>query len=95
MELKKIDPLSAAKVGGILYAGIGVLIGLLIAVFGAVGIAAEGNEAFPAVFAGAGAVCIVPLVYGVIGAIAFALMSLLYNVVAHFVGGIELTFVKK
>ena len=94
MILKRVDALSCGKVLGILYAFIGLLGGImftLIGVFGAaVGMAqGEAGALFGALF-GVGAVIILPLLYGAMGFIGGMLSAFLYNLVASFVGGIEL-----
>jgi len=99
MILKRIAPLSLAKVFGLVYALMGLLIGALISLFAVLGafVAAtqsEGNEAFAFLF-GVGAIVILPVFYGVLGAIGGLLLALFYNLVARLVGGIELELVPK
>jgi hypothetical protein len=45
---------------------------------------------FPAAFFGVGAIVILPIVYGVMGAIFAAIGAFIYNIVAGWVGGIEI-----
>jgi hypothetical protein len=42
-------------------------------------------------FLGAGAVFILPIFYGVLGALIGMLVAVIYNVAARLVGGIEIT----
>ena len=92
----RIDVLSAAKFGGVFYGGLGLLIGGCLMVVGllmsAAGAAQVEKSGFP--MAGAllsvGAVVFVPVFYGVIGFIGGAVMSALYNLVAHWMGGLRI-----
>ena len=94
MRITHIGPLSVAKVAFVLYAALGLIFGgilALAAVLGASFGAAAGEEGawMGAVF-GVGAVVILPIFYGVMGALMGLLMAWLYNVVAGFVGGVEI-----
>lgn len=94
MELKRIDPLSAAKVTGILYAAMGFLLGgifSLIAVLGgALGDGGSGTfGALEGAIFGVGAIIFLPIFYGGLGAVFSALGAFLYNFVARSVGGIK------
>jgi hypothetical protein len=97
--IARISPGSAAKVGLVLYAVLGLILGILVALLSlmAGGIAAHlGQNAPPGlsyafgVGGGLSAIIIMPIVYGIIGAVAFGLSALIYNVVAGWVGGIEI-----
>jgi hypothetical protein len=97
MRIRRVDPISAAKVGGVLYAALGLVIGACVSlvVMGIGGVAAmsdEGSNAAPFVgmLFGAGSIVILPIFYGVIGAIGMLLTALLYNLAAKVVGGIEI-----
>jgi hypothetical protein len=81
MELKRVGVLSCGKVIGILYVFVGLIAGILFALIGvlsaAIGAAASGSNE--------------PLVgYGILGFIGGIVGAALYNLVAKFVGGIEL-----
>ena len=95
MELKEIGPVSCAKVLGIIYAGIGLIAGVIVGFFAAVGTAlgngAEHVNPFVGSLLGVGAIVILPLLYGVLGALAGLIFSALYNVIARWVGGIQVT----
>jgi hypothetical protein len=100
MEIKRIGVLSAAKIVGGVYAGLGLIIGLFSACFGLIAFAGLISEA-DAEFAGFGAglflagLCFWPIVYGVLGFIGGAIAALIYNVVAGFIGGLELELSEK
>jgi hypothetical protein len=95
MTIRRINPLSCAKVGGLLYALIGLVIGALISLFAlAIGTAAqmedEAGGALVGMLFGAGAIIIMPVFYGMLGAVGAVVSALVYNFVAGFVGGIEI-----
>jgi hypothetical protein len=95
MVIRRIAPLSLAKIAGLLYSIIGFIVGLFFALAGLIGFAA-GAAASPdtpaivgALF-GVGAIILLPIFYGCLGFVGAALMAFLYNVLANVVGGIEL-----
>ena len=92
MIIKRIGPVSCAKISGTLYAVLGILIGgvfSLIALAG--GFTSDTPEAagFGAIFSVA-AILIFPIFYGGIGFVATLVAAWLYNIVAELVGGIEM-----
>ena len=92
MVVKKVGIWSVARMYGALSGGMGLLIGLGIALASAVGLSlAEGDEpAFVAAAMGVGAIVILPIFYGVLGVCAGAIGALLYNVLAGVVGGVTI-----
>lgn len=97
MILKRIGPLSLAKIMGILYAGIGLIIGFIVSAISLiatlVGSAMDSSMgAFPGVMFGIGSIFLFPLFYGGMGFLSGLLMSSLYNLVSRFTGGLELVF---
>ena len=100
MEIKRVGVLSAAKIVGGLYAGIGLIIGVLSACFGLITFAGLISEA-DAEIAGASAgiflagLCLLPIFYGILGFIGGAIAAAIYNVVAGFLGGLELELSEK
>lgn len=94
MVLKRVAPLSLAKIFTAVYGSIGLIIGCifaLVSLLGA-GIGAmndAGSGMLGALF-GIGAVVILPLFYGVVGFIVGLLGAALYNLFAAMVGGVEL-----
>lgn len=92
MIIRRIVPLSAGKVAGVLYAGLGLIFGALfsvLAVAGAFATEDAGGAAFGAMF-GIGAVVMLPILYGCMGFVMAVLMAWLYNLAASVTGGIEL-----
>jgi hypothetical protein len=98
MVVKRVGVLSMAKLMGVLYGGIGLLIGALFALFSMVGggamLAGGGEEGALGggmmMGMGVAMVVVAPVFYGLTGFLAGALTGWLYNVAARFVGGIEI-----
>jgi hypothetical protein len=96
MRIRRIDPISAAKVGGVLYAALGLVIGAFISliVVGLGSVTAMGDEGGQAgvlgMLFGAGSIVILPIFYGIIGAVAMLVTALLYNLAAKIAGGLEI-----
>lgn len=67
---------------------VGLIIGLFFALISMVGGALLGEAASVAIF-GIGAIIYFPIINGIIGFIGGALMALLYNLIAGWIGGIE------
>ena len=79
----------------IMYAFLAVLIipfFLLATIAGRAAAAAGGHSAMPFAALGVGFAIFLPIIYGVVGFIAGVLMSALYNLIAGWVGGLELVF---
>lgn len=94
-EIKKVDPFSLAKVLGVLYALLGVIIGLLFAAWGSVMSDLYMGESDSATqtmlsFFGIGSIIFFPIFYGIIGLIGGILTGALYNLVAGWVGGVTI-----
>jgi hypothetical protein len=95
MVIRKVGIGSLVKVAGVLYALLGLVFGVCFALFAVVGLgaAAASNDEMPAWFGsifGIGAIIILPIMYGIMGAIGAALMGALYNFVSAITGGLEI-----
>jgi hypothetical protein len=95
MVIRRFGVLSVAKIAGAVYALIGLIAGGIMALValmgGFAGMAAEDpNSALASTFVGVGSVVIFPIIYGCLGFIGGALSSALYNLIAGFIGGIQL-----
>ena len=99
MVIRRVGVLSAAKLMGLLYAAIGLIVGLLFALFsvlggGAMMAAGAGEEAAMGGGAmmgmGIGFAIVAPIFYGLLGFVGGALSAWLYNIAAGFAGGIEI-----
>ena len=92
MVIRRIGPLSLARISGMLYAIIGLVLGAIFSFLSLVGFFNAGlsDEAeFPA-FLGVASIVILPVLYGGFGFLATLAAGWLYNFLAGVVGGIEL-----
>ena len=81
-QVVRVAPLQTGKVFGIMY----FLMGLLIAPFMLLGAVFGREGTGMAIFAIA-----IPFMYGVLGFLFTALAAVVYNMIAGFVGGLEIT----
>ena len=95
--LRRVGPGSAFKIGLVLYGIIGLLLGIVMAcvsmVAGSLG--GLGQSAVPGARVlglgmGFGAIIVFPLLYGVMGGVFAAIGAAIYNLVAGWVGGLEI-----
>ncbi len=91
MVVTRVNPLSCAKVAGVLYAIMGVLFGVVFSMVAMLGAFAAPDTAgmLGAVF-GIGAVVFMPIFYGCMGFVMTLIGAVLYNAVAGMIGGIEI-----
>jgi hypothetical protein len=92
MVVKHVVPMSVAKVAAVLYAILGLIFGGIISLIAVAGQAlAPGTEdaGMMGMMFGAAAVVILPIFYACLGFIMSVLMAALYNLVAGWVGGVE------
>ncbi|HEU4888748.1 MAG TPA: DUF3566 domain-containing protein [Thermoanaerobaculia bacterium] len=93
MVIRRVGPLSLAKVTGVLYAFLGLIIGGIFSLISMVGsaFAPQGTDMGPmGMVFGAAAIVAFPLFYGVLGFISSLIGAAIYNLVAGWVGGVEL-----
>ena len=98
MIIKRIGIVSLAKLMGVLYAAIGLLVGGVFALFSLLGggaMMASGEHGAAAGSAmmlgfGIGAVVIFPIMYGVLGFLGGLLTGWLFNLTSGITGGLEL-----
>lgn len=90
MIIRRIVPISAAKVAATLYALLGLFFGVLfsLAAMAGAGFGRSGSP-FSSLF-GVGAIVILPLVYGCLGFIMMWITASLYNLAANWVGGLNI-----
>jgi hypothetical protein len=91
MTIKRVGPLSCAKIVAALYAVIGLIAGIFISLAAMVGaFAANRGAAGPlGVLFGVGSIVMLPIIYGCIGFVMTWILATLYNVLAGAVGGVE------
>jgi hypothetical protein len=95
MVLKSVGVMSCAKIGGTLYGLMGILLGGIFALISTLGLAlgqnsSSGAPAWLGAFFGVGSIILFPIVYGIMGFIGGLITAVLYNLLAGFVGGIEM-----
>ena len=88
--VKRINPGSAFKVGLVIYAILGFIIGIPFAFIGMIASSLVASR-FPVPGAGLGIFSIIlfPVFYGIIGGVFAALTAFIYNLAAGWVGGLE------
>ena len=89
-ELKRIGVGSAFKLTGFLYLFIGFIFGALITLAVFAGFKPGGGGGMMSLIFGTLAIVILPILYGVLGAIAGVIGALLYNISARVTGGLDL-----
>jgi hypothetical protein len=92
MVIKRVVPMSVAKIAGIIYAVIGLILGAFMSLFavgGALFMPEEGAGVFGAIF-GVAAIVVLPIFYGVLGFVGTFIGALIFNAAAGLTGGIEL-----
>lgn len=96
MQIKHVGPFSAFKIGAALYAAFGLIFGAIFSVFSIVGAGiagAAGDDpagAIAGMMFGVGGIIILPLFYGLIGGVSSAVMAAIYNLLAGWIGGLEI-----
>lgn len=96
MIIKRIDPISAGKISGIIGVAIGLIAGVLFFLFGSMmaGMLASQNSgaagAGSAIFGGIAGIFVLPIMYGVFGFIGGLVQAFIYNIAAGWVGGIRI-----
>jgi hypothetical protein len=92
VRLKSIGVLSAAKISGLLYAGLSLLIVPLILMMSAATALVPKDEKQPPVAFFIAFAVVAPFLYGAIGFVVGALSAFVYNLVAGWIGGVEMHF---
>jgi hypothetical protein len=93
--LKRIEPASAMKIGAIIYAFLGLFIGIVLACISLVAGSLTRIGGNPmgmgalGVGMGFGSIIVAPIVYAIIGAIGAGLAAVVYNLAARLIGGVE------
>ncbi|HET9468758.1 MAG TPA: hypothetical protein VFO48_10110 [Vicinamibacterales bacterium] len=90
MIIKRVGPLSFARLTGLLYAVIGLLIGGIFSLAAMAGVSDSHELAGFGVVIGVAAVIVFPILYGGLGFLTSLVAAWLYNLAAGMVGGVEL-----
>ena len=97
MTIKHVDVLSVAKIAAVVYAGLGLIGGVIFACIALLSAgltsAMQQNAQIPPIFSlffGVGAIVAMPVVYGVMGLILGAISAWLFNVAAGIAGGVRI-----
>ena len=91
MVIKRVVPMSVAKIAGVIYAVIGLLIGAFMSLFaigGAMFMPEEGAGVFGALF-GVAAIVVLPIFYGALGFVGTFIGALIFNAASGLTGGVE------
>jgi hypothetical protein len=88
-RVKRVSPLQAGKISGLLYGCLGLLfIPFILLMLIIPSHAHSGRSAMPAFF-GAAIALFAPVIYGVMGFVLGVVSAAIYNLAARFVGGLE------
>lgn len=98
LQIKKLGVLSVAKIQALVGFVVGLILGIIyfiiFAVFGAMIMGLAGRDGAAAggitIVYGVAALIGLPIFYGIAGFVGGVIVSLLYNLVARFIGGIEI-----
>lgn len=93
MVIRRVGPLSCAKIAATLYAVMGLIVGAIFSLIGISGFVTQASEPSPfgpfGAMIGAGSIIFFPIMYACIGFVGSLIAAALYNVVAGMVGGVE------
>jgi len=100
MIIKRVGPVSLAKILGIIYAIFGFVVGLFFSFFMLMGtvlgsVLEDSPEPLVGMIFGFGSVVAFPILYGVLGFIGGIITAGIYNIVARWIGGIEIELEEK
>src|SRR5689334_21110922 len=91
MTMRRIGMLSAARILGVIYALLGLVVGACVFVFTLMGAAfGAGNQLLAGLVGSAVIIVLAPLFYGLIGFVGGIVLAATYNFVASFAGGIQI-----
>ena len=91
MVIKRVVPLSAAKITATLYAIIGLIIGACFSLISVVTtVANPSGQNLPSAIFGVASIVIFPVLYGVLGFLGTLVSAWLYNLLAGALGGVEI-----
>jgi hypothetical protein len=90
--VKRIGPASAFRVGLVVYAFLGLILGVICALLAFAGVPFLRVAHLPlgGALVGLLALVLCPILYGLVGSIFAVIVALLYNLAAGWVGGLEI-----
>ncbi len=99
--IRRVEPRSAFKMGLALYGALGLLVGIIMAlvsmIIGLAGLSAPAGGSSESLLirfgVGVGAIIVAPILYGVLGGTFAMLAALMYNLVARWLGGLEVDMI--
>jgi hypothetical protein len=96
-RIRRIGPLSLAKIQGVMFLVIGLIIGVLygviIGIAGIVTLGAGEEEGMIFMILGAVSIIVFPVIYAAMGFLMGALMAWAYNLAARYIGGLEVELI--
>lgn len=93
IKIKKIGILSLAKISALLYAIMGLIVGVFMALISLIGAAfSQSTTGMFGMLFGVGAIILLPIFYGAMGFVMGVVTAWLYNIIANWIGGLELEF---
>jgi hypothetical protein len=92
MIIKRVAPVSCAKISGTLYAAMGLIFGAIFSMVALAGgmVSNASNGTGMGALVGVGAIVFFPVCYGLIGFVGTLIVVGLYNVLADMMGGIQM-----
>ncbi len=95
--VRRVEPRSAFKMGLALYGALGLLVGIMMAfismIIGLAGLSAPAAGASESLLIrfgiGVGAIVVAPILYGILGGTFAMVAALMYNLIARWLGGLE------
>ena len=88
--IRRVSPSSAFKVGAVVYAIVGLAVGIVVELIALSGIPLPGTtQVSPGFPFGPGAMLFFPFIYALIGGIFGALGAVVYNLASMWVGGLQ------
>ena len=88
MVIRRLGPLSCAKVAGLVYLILGLVFGACLSLLSLLGFAG-GTTSVLQGCSGAAAIVVLPIFYGLLGFLGTLIMASLFNLVVGITGGIE------
>ncbi len=88
MVIRRLGPLSCAKVVGLVYLILGLVFGACLSLISMLGFAGGTNSVLQGMF-GVAAIVVLPIFYGLLGFLGTLIMTSLFNLVVGITGGIE------